>query len=106
MKLIYRGNIYNYNPANVTDHRPFQHTRTRDSAYKLIYRGNTYQVDPTAVAKAPVKPAVYELIYRGITYQVNRNEQGEVTAMTSSANFSKKASTTTCPSTQQATGKY
>jgi hypothetical protein len=39
MKLIYRGTTYDYNPANVTARRPFQHTRTRDSAYELIYRG-------------------------------------------------------------------
>lgn len=106
MKLIYRGNTYNYNPNNVTARRPFQHTRTSDSAYELIYRGNTYRVKPAAIAKAPVKPAAYELIYRGVTYWVNRNEQGEVTTITSSAKPSKKASTTTRPSTQQAAGKY
>jgi|ERR671933_1724074 hypothetical protein len=104
MKLIYRGNTYNYNPANVTARRPFQHTRTSDSAYELIYRGNTYQVEPTAIAKAPVKPEAYELIYRGVTYWVNRNEQGEVTAMTLLANSSKKASMTARPSTQQVAG--
>jgi hypothetical protein len=89
MKLIYRGTTYNYNPANVASRRPFQHTRTSDSAYELIYRGNTYRVEPAAIAKAPVKPVAYELIYRGMTYWVNRNEQGEVTAITSSANPSK-----------------
>ena len=106
MKLIYRGTTYDYNPANVTARRPFQHTRTSDSAYELIYRGNTYRVNPTAIAKAPAKPVAYELIYRGATYWVNRNEQGKVTAITSSANPSKKASRTARPSTQQAAGEY
>lgn len=106
MKLIYRGTTYNYNPANVTARRPFQSTRTRDSAYELIYRGNTYRVEPDAMAKAPVEPVTYELIYRGTILQVSRNEQGEVTAISSLTNPSKKASTTARPSTQQAAGEY
>jgi hypothetical protein len=101
MKLIYRGNTYDYNPANVASRRPFQDTRTRDLAYELIYRGNTYRVEPNVITEAPVKPVAYELIYRGITYWVNRNEQGEVSAIASSANPSKKASMTARPSIQQ-----
>jgi hypothetical protein len=86
MKLIYRGTTFDYNPANVTTRRPFQHTRTRDSAYELIYRGNTYKVEPTAITQAPVEPVTYELIYRGTIFQVSRNEQGEVTAISSLMN--------------------
>ncbi len=101
MKLIYRGTTYDYNPANVTARRPFQHTHTRNSAYELIYRGNTYQVEPTAITQTPVEPVTYELIYRGTILRVNRNEQGEVTAMTSSANPSKHRTLMTAyPSTQ------
>ncbi|HEY9608856.1 DUF4278 domain-containing protein [Allocoleopsis sp.] len=106
MKLIYRGTTFDYNPANVTARRPFHYTRTHNSAYELIYRGNTYQVEPTAITQAPVEPVTYELIYRGTILQVSRNEQGEVTAISSSTNLSKKASTTARPSTQQATEEY
>lgn len=106
MKLIYRGTTYDYNPANVTARRPFQHTRTRDSAYELIYRGSTYQAEPTAITQTPVEPVTYELIYRGTILHVSRNKQGEVTAISSSMNPSKKASKTARPSTQQAAGEY
>jgi Domain of unknown function (DUF4278) len=77
MKLIYRGTIYNYDPANATASRPVQRT----SPYKLIDRGSTYWVAPIVITEAAVEPVVYELSYRGNTYQVIRNEQGQVTAI-------------------------
>lgn len=108
MKLIYRATTFDYNPAKVAARRPFQRTRRTDkSAYELMYRGNTYRVDPNVITQAPVKPAAYELIYRGMFFRVNRNEQGEITAITSSTNLSKhKALTTDRPSTQRAAGEY
>jgi hypothetical protein len=80
MQLIYRGAIYNYDPANVPARRPVE----RKSPYKLIYRGSTYWVDPSAIASTAVEPVVYELIYRGHRYQVSRNSQGKVTAIAKS----------------------
>jgi Domain of unknown function (DUF4278) len=85
MQLIYRGAIYNYDPANAPIRRPVE----RKSPYKLIYRGSTYWVDPNAIASTAVEPVVYELIYRGHRYQVSRNSQRQVTAIASSTNSSK-----------------
>lgn len=96
MQLIYRGTILNYNPANVNVRQSVQR---RESTYELIYRGNTYRVDPTASKPASTKSNEYELIYRGSMYRVNRNEQGEVTAITST-NFSKCRTSVTHPAIQ------
>jgi hypothetical protein len=76
IKLIYRGNIYNYAPDRVRANSPLQHLCK--SAYNLIYRGSTYRFDPTLASPDSVTPSSYKLIYRGCTYQVHRNEQGEV----------------------------
>jgi hypothetical protein len=89
MQLIYRGQTYSYNSACATACRPFQSSRTPQSAYELSYRGSTYRVTPATATKTVVQPSEYELIYRGTTYQVNRNGQGKVTAVTSSGNLSK-----------------
>ncbi len=80
MKLIYRGTIYNYDPAKAKPTSSVQHNNK--SACKLIYRGSTYRFDPTIAKLAVVKPNSYELIYRGSTYLVTRNEAGQVTAIT------------------------
>jgi Domain of unknown function (DUF4278) len=85
MKLIYRGATYNYDPAQAKARRAAQ--PTRQSAYDLIYRGNAYRFDPSLAKPAAVKPSSYELIYRGNTYQVNRNESGEMTAISCSTNL-------------------
>jgi YD repeat-containing protein len=83
MKLIYRGTTFNYDPAEREASRLVQ--PTFESPYELIYRGNTYRIDPTVIPETSVEPVVYELNYRGTTYQMHRNEQGRVTAITSSA---------------------
>ncbi len=85
MKLIYRGTTYNYDPAKLKARIEFP--KTDQSAYELIYRGSTYLFDPSIAKLASVKPNSYELIYRGSTYQVNRNEAGEVTAITCSTDL-------------------
>jgi hypothetical protein len=92
MQLIYRGTTYSYTSANVNARRSAQ--RICESAYEVIYRGSTYRVDPTVAAPTSVKPSQYELIYRGETYQVTRNKQGEVTAIASFANSSKRNTST------------
>ncbi|MBD3887218.1 DUF4278 domain-containing protein [Phormidium tenue FACHB-886] len=101
MQLIYRGTLFNYNPAHINARRSVQHS---ESAYELIYRGNTYQVDPAVATTAPAKPIEYQLIYRGSTYRVNRNEQGEVAI--ASINSAKHRAETTHPAMQKATGEY
>jgi hypothetical protein len=76
IKLIYRGNTYNYAPDRVKTGSPLPHHRK--STCNLIYRGSTYRFDPALASPDPVKSSSYELIYRGSTYQVHRNEKGEV----------------------------
>jgi hypothetical protein len=72
MQLIYRGNTYDYDPAQFTD-RPFQPVARSGPMYTLMYRGCTYQVDPNApLAEMPVIPRTYELIYRGSVYLVTQ----------------------------------
>jgi Domain of unknown function (DUF4278) len=88
MKLIYRGTIYNYDPTKAKSRSPVQDTNK--STYNLIYRGSTYRFDPTIAKLATVKPNSYELIYRGSTYLVNRNEAGQVTAVTYSVSDSRR----------------
>ncbi|HEY9639498.1 MAG TPA: DUF4278 domain-containing protein [Coleofasciculaceae cyanobacterium] len=89
MKLIYRGTTFNYDPTNTNTRRS---VKPIEFAYKLIYRGHTYQIDPTAIQLTAVQPTEYDLIYRGVTYQVQRNEQGDVIAMSSSNCFKQKES--------------
>lgn len=104
MKLIYRANTYDYNPHK-TPRRPFQKVRKAGATYNLSYRGVNYHVDPNIKqSKVSELPAAYELIYRGITYWVNRNAQGEITAMTSSANYFQN-STLSNPSARQKAAK-
>jgi Domain of unknown function (DUF4278) len=87
MQLFYRGTTFNYDPAERAARRLAQ--RTFEAPYELMYRGRTYRIDPNVITETSVKPVVYELTYRGTAYQVHRNEQGEVTTIASSANFSK-----------------
>jgi Domain of unknown function (DUF4278) len=83
MQLIYRGAVYDYDPAQAkADHQP-----QRTTPYELIYRGNRYHVDPSNVSVETITPRSYELMYRGNTYQVNRNEFGETTAITCTTPF-------------------
>lgn len=94
MELIYRATTYNYNP-NKTPTRPFQQVREAGAVYNKNYHAFTYRVDPNVKqSKVFAGSAAYELIYRGMTYSINRNEQGEVIAITSSANRSSKWLTT------------
>lgn len=83
MQLFYRGTTFNYDPAERAASRLAQCTDR--SPYELTYRGHTYRIDPTVIAETSVEPAVYKLNYRGTVYQVQRNEQGEITAIASSA---------------------
>ncbi len=83
MRLIYRGAVYDYDPAQAkADQLP-----QRTAPYDLIYRGSRYRVDPSNVSVATMEPRSYELMYRGNCYQVNRNEFGETTAITCATKF-------------------
>jgi Domain of unknown function (DUF4278) len=75
MKLIYRGETYDYDRTQAkAANRP-------QTAYDLIYRGCLYHVDPSLAKPVCEKPRSYELIYRGCTYQVTRNEAGVIATM-------------------------
>jgi Domain of unknown function (DUF4278) len=74
MKLIYRANVYDYDPTQSLN-RPFQQIRGVGPAYTLTYRGVTHRIDPQSASAisstgAQTKPATYELIYRGNVYRV------------------------------------
>lgn len=69
MQLIYRGAIYNYDPAKASIRPPVE----RKSPYQLIYRGSTYWVNPSAIAETAAEPVVCNLMYRGCKYQVHHN---------------------------------
>jgi Domain of unknown function (DUF4278) len=72
MQRIYRGNAYDYDPAQFTD-RPFQPVVRSGQLYTLMYRGCTYQVNPEApLAEMPIIPRTHELIYRGTVYLVTQ----------------------------------
>ena len=90
MKLIYRGNTYDYDPTQsrpTNAGRPVKSAPRLQAPYTLMYRGATYHVDPT-VPQAPAfaQPRAYDLIYRGETYHVDRDAQGALTALTQSTN--------------------
>jgi len=104
MKLIYRGTTFDYDSSS-TPSRPFQTNSRPREAYNLMYRGVTYRVDPNAITKADAKPATYELSYRGVTYKVNRDEQGEVKAISSLKPSNHKIFTTTDLAIQQEIGE-
>lgn len=69
MKLIYRGNEYEYDPtqgrSRINDRISHFH-----EPITLTYRGNTYQIDPSRPAHSTVDPRPHELIYRGNRYWV------------------------------------
>lgn len=88
MKLIYRGNTYDYDPTQSRQGnggRPVKSAPRLQAPYTLLYRGETYCVDPTAYqTQVSALPQEYELIYRGATYHVDRDAQGNLTALTQS----------------------
>lgn len=75
MKLIYRGETYDYERTQA------KAASSPQTAYDLIYRGSLYRVDPSLARPVSEKPRSYELSYRGCTYQVTRNELGAITIM-------------------------
>lgn len=81
MKLIYRGNSYEYDPTQARTGnrgRPVRPTHSSLAPYTLRYRGLTLQIDPQAPAQVPAMPVTYDLLYRGTSYQVSRNDRGTV----------------------------
>jgi Domain of unknown function (DUF4278) len=84
MKLIYRGQIYYYDPSKAPE-RPIYST-----PYTLHYRGVTYQVAPKSeTAQEPVQSvnrSTYKLHYRGVTYLVNRNASGDAISAEDNSN--------------------
>ncbi len=97
MKLIYRGNTYDYDPTQSragNGGRPVKSAPRLQAPYTLLYRGETYCVDPTAdPLQVSALPQAYELLYRGSTYHVNRDAQGNLTALTQSAKAPRSQST-------------
>ena len=89
MKLIYRGNTYDYDPTQsrpTNAGRPVKSAPRLQAPYTLMYRGTTYHVDPTVPQTQSSLPRAYDLIYRGATYHVDRDAQGNLTALTQSTN--------------------
>ena len=94
MKLIYRGNTYDYDPTEYRHDNaghPVKPAPRLQAPYTLMYRGATYHVDPTVPQAQSSLPRAYDLMYRGATYQVDRDAEGNLTALTRSANASRKS---------------
>jgi hypothetical protein len=70
MKLIYRGQSYEYEPG-VGEAPVVEQVREPRASYTLQYRGMAYTVDPNVVVRQPVVRPVTNLIYRGVTYGMN-----------------------------------
>lgn len=70
MKLIYRGQTYEYEPG-VGEAPAVEQVREPRSSYRLQYRGLAYTVNPNVVERQPVVSPVTNLIYRGATYSMN-----------------------------------
>ena len=88
MKLIYRGNTYDYDPTQARPDNaggPVKPAPRLQAPYTLMYRGATYHVDPTVSQPQSSHPRSYDLMYRGATYHVDRDAQGNLTALTQSA---------------------
>jgi Domain of unknown function (DUF4278) len=87
MKLIYRGNSYDYDfdqarAGNIG--RPGRSAQPFRAPYTVMYRGTTMQIDPQA--QTPARSESYDLSYRGTRYRVDRDAQGRVNLTTLSAN--------------------
>ncbi len=92
MKLIYRGNTYDYDPTQSRPDnagRPVKPAPRLQEPYTLMYRGATYHADPTAAQPQSFQPRSYDLLYRGATYHVDRDAQGNLTALTQAAHASR-----------------
>jgi len=97
MKLIYRGNTYDYDPTQARPDNaggPVKPAPRLQAPYTLMYRGATYHVDPTVSQPQSSHPRSYDLMYRGATYHVDRDAQGNLTALTQSAAASRSKSAT------------
>jgi hypothetical protein len=85
MKLIYRGQPYDYNPdrsGNIG--RPARSPHLSQAPYTVIYRGQTLHIDPTNTGDAESLPS-RELVYRGETYRVNAAGQASHSGRRSTA---------------------
>lgn len=72
MKLMYRGQTYDYNPAPTTA-QAGQNGKT----YQLTYRGAAYQANAIDHAQVPAaSPVDHKLSYRGTPYHLGQNAQG------------------------------
>lgn len=95
MKLIYRGNTYDYDPTQARPDNaggPVKPAPRLQAPYTLMYRGATYHVDQTVSQPQSSHPRSYDLMYRGATYHVDRDAQGNLTALTQSAAASRSKS--------------
>jgi len=86
MKLIYRGNSYEYDPTQATGNtgRPGRSAQPFRAPYTMMYRGVTMQIDPQA--HTPARSESHDLSYRGTRYRVDRDDQGRVNLTTLPAN--------------------
>ncbi len=95
MKLIYRGNTYDYDPSQARSDsagQPVKPAPRLQAPYTLMYRGATYHVDPTVPQPQSSQLRSYDLMYRGATYHVDRDAQGNLTGLTQSAAASRSRS--------------
>lgn len=83
MKLIYRGNTYDYHPELASDRTaPFKSINGYRTPYTVTYRGLSYTVNPNQPIAEPPLPTSYDLRYRGLAYHVTRDAQGVATMTT------------------------
>jgi Domain of unknown function (DUF4278) len=83
MKLIYRGNSYDYDPDRARSGnlgRPGRPAQPFRAPYTVMYRGVTLQIDPQV--QTPARSESYDLSYRGTRYRVDRDDQGRVNMTT------------------------
>jgi Domain of unknown function (DUF4278) len=76
MKLLCRGNTYDYNPVQIPK-RPFQPVARSGSTYTVTCRGTSYAIDPQVLRpQTPTYATTYQLICRGTTYFVHQTAEG------------------------------
>jgi hypothetical protein len=73
MKLICRGNTYDYDPAKTAD-RACSPVRRSGASYTVNCRATTYQINPEVTQTVPSQR--YQLICRGMTYFVSYAADG------------------------------
>ncbi|MBW4660676.1 MAG: DUF4278 domain-containing protein [Drouetiella hepatica Uher 2000/2452] len=100
MKLIYRGQTYEYTPGVFNTGnagRPARQAHRSQAPYSLTYRGVTFEVDPSVPQEVAQLPTHYNLSYRGATYHVGRDRQSIATIAPQVANAASVSIPSTMP---------